>query len=211
MPSSSSSSRNAADIERGKAPSLMEKTITVLSKIFRVKRYVALFFLAWVGFAFVCAHRAEISSLAAGAGAAQQHQSSSSLSSSTARRAARSFVAASFRQDRSVLYKELMQLSSDDAVLAHTCDAIGGNLNVRGIVMFSPTIVSTEGQKTPFPVFQRSKHIFERSLCALVTQDAVVSSHQPAYLIESTCGSPQSARINSPPLAVTRRAADAAR
>lgn len=48
------------DIERGPPPSKMEKAITVLSQMFKVKRYIIMFFFAWVAFAFTCANSDKI-------------------------------------------------------------------------------------------------------------------------------------------------------
>ena len=84
------------DIERGPPPSRMEKVITVLSKVFKVKRYIVMFFIAWVAFAFTCAHREEITDFIPD-GAASTRVPGRTL----------------FRSDRTTAHRKLAELGDD--------------------------------------------------------------------------------------------------
>tara|TARA_B100001094_G_scaffold209698_2_gene203609 strand:- start:10045 stop:10584 length:540 start_codon:yes stop_codon:yes gene_type:complete len=112
-----------ADIERGPPPSKMEKVITVLSKVFKIKRYIILFFVAWVAFAFTCAHRDEITEFIPDPPA-------------TTRLPGRS----AFRSDRGAKDQKLSDLGDS------ACANIGGDVNVRGTVMFDPVITKQQGK-----------------------------------------------------------------
>lgn len=112
-----------ADIERGPPPSRMEKAITVLSKVFKLKRYIIMFFVAWVAFAFTCAHRDEITSFIPDPPAPP----------STHRRSA-------FRSDRTVQHNKLRELGDT------ACANIGDNVNVRGRPMFGPVVTKQQGK-----------------------------------------------------------------
>lgn len=119
--------RRHADIERGPPPSRMEKTITVLSRVFKAKRFVGIFFVVWVAFAFVCANQGDIAQF---------------LHSTSKTRTLKAKTRSVFRSDRSVQHTQLEKLGGEG-----TCDYIEDNLNVRGIVMFLPEIVQ-RGAKT---------------------------------------------------------------
>ena len=99
----------------------------MLSRVFEVKRYVSMFFVAWVAFALTCAHHDKITDFIPVAHLAPPR-------SAGARSA--------FRSDRTVRYKELLALGNA------ACDSIGPNVNAGGIVMFSPEFAATDMERT---------------------------------------------------------------
>lgn len=149
--------RHDVDIERGPPPSRMEKVITVLTKVFKVKRYVGMFFVAWVAFAFTCAHQEEITEFIPEPSAA-------------ARIPGRSV----FRSDRTSKFKELSEL--DDTA----CININEDVNVRGLVMFAPTITHKKGKIVRVKVTHENGSVVtkERSRCVMVHwTDEVFTEH----------------------------------
>ena len=101
----------------------MAMVITVLSKVFKVKRYIVMFFIAWVAFAFTCAHIDEITDFIPDAPVG-------------ARIPGRQL----FRSDRTAVYKKLTALGGKDA-----CGHINRNVNIDGAVMFEPVIEKLQG------------------------------------------------------------------
>lgn len=135
------------DIERGPPPSRMEKVITVLSKVFKVKRYIVMFFIAWVAFAFTCAHKDEITDFIPD-GAATPRIPGRPL----------------FRSDRATAHRTLAELGND------ACGYIDRNVNIEGAVMFNPVITKQQGGVRRVKVTQEDGTIStkERYKCVMV-------------------------------------------
>ena len=135
------------DIERGPPPSKMEKVITVLSKIFKVKRYIIMFFIAWIAFAFTCAHSDDITDFIPDA----------TVSSRVPGRTL-------FRSDRMMAYKKLAELGDD------ACGYIDRNVNIDGAIMFDPVITKQQGEVRRVKVTQEDGTVStkERYRCVMV-------------------------------------------
>ena len=135
------------DIERGPPPSRMEKVITVLTKIFKVKRYIVMFFIAWVAFAFTCAHKDEITDF----------MPDTPVPTKISGRPM-------FRSDRSVLHKKLAELGND------ACGYIDRDVNIEGGVMFDPVITEQHGEVRRVKVTEEDGTVStnERYRCVMV-------------------------------------------
>ena len=138
------------DIERGPPPSRMEKVITVLSKVFQVKRYIVMFFIAWVAFAFTCAHREEIADFIP----------DRAMRAASPRVPGRTL----FRSDRTTAHRKLAELGDD------ACGYIDRNVNIDGAVMFDPVITKQQGEVRRVKVTQEDGTIStkERYKCVMV-------------------------------------------
>ena len=135
------------DIERGPPPSKMEKVVTVLSKMFKVKRYIIMFFIAWVAFAFTCANSDQIKEFIPDAPV-------SPIISGTN----------GFRSDRNMKHKKLSDMGNT------ACGNIGENANVIGTVMFLPAITKQQGRTVRVKVTSGDGSIVtvERYRCIMV-------------------------------------------
>jgi len=135
------------DIERGPPPSKMEKVVTVLSKMLKVKRYIFIFSIAWVAFAFTCANSDHIKEFIPDAPVPPI------ISGTTG-----------FRSNRNTKHKKLSDMGDT------ACGNIGEDANVIGTVMFSPEITKQQGGTVRVKVTSDDGSIVtvERHMCIVV-------------------------------------------
>ena len=135
------------DIERGPAPSKMTKVITVLSKLFKVKRYIIMFLISWVAFVFTCANSEQIKEFIPDA------PISPIISGTTG-----------FRSGRSMKHKKLSDMGGT------ACGNIGEDANVIGTVMFLPAITKLQDRTVRVKVTSDDGSIVtvERHRCIMV-------------------------------------------